>query len=50
LEDFLRQVKKELIDRALAKSAGNQSAAAELLGVSKQAINNYVRNQADNVD
>jgi transcriptional regulator with GAF, ATPase, and Fis domain len=50
LEDFLRQVKKELIDRALARSAGNQSAAADLLGVSRQAINNYVRNQTVNVD
>jgi transcriptional regulator with GAF, ATPase, and Fis domain len=48
LEAFLSQMRAKLIDRALEKSGNNQSAAADLLGVSKQAINTYVRNQAGN--
>jgi transcriptional regulator with GAF, ATPase, and Fis domain len=50
LEEFLKETKKHLINRALAKTGNNQSAAAELLGVSKQAINKFVHSTVDNSD
>jgi DNA-binding NtrC family response regulator len=49
LEEYLDQVRKHLFLRALATCKGNQSEAAELLGVSKQAVNKFVAGQADNV-
>jgi transcriptional regulator with GAF, ATPase, and Fis domain len=50
LDNFLQQVKKQLIERALEKSSGNQKAAGDLLGWSKQRISAYVLGQADKTD
>ena len=35
LEDFLAEIEKEVVARALARSRGNKSKAAELLGVNR---------------
>lgn len=43
LEGFLAEARKQLILRALAKANGNQSAAAELLGISKQAVSKFLK-------
>ena len=48
VEGYLEQVRKQLFLRALATCKGNQSEAAELLGVSKQAVNKFVAGLADN--
>jgi transcriptional regulator with GAF, ATPase, and Fis domain len=48
VEEYLDQVRKQLFLRALATCKGNQSEAAELLGVSKQAVNKFVAGQSDN--
>jgi DNA-binding NtrC family response regulator len=48
VEEYLEQVRKQLFLRALATCKGNQSEAAELLGVSKQAVNKFVAGQSDN--
>jgi transcriptional regulator with PAS, ATPase and Fis domain len=42
VKDFLDRVRKHLFLRALEKTNGNQSQAAELLGVSKQAVNEFL--------
>jgi transcriptional regulator with AAA-type ATPase domain len=49
IESFLAQVKKQLILRAMAKAKGNQSAAAEMLGVTKQAVSKFLKNLDGNV-
>jgi DNA-binding NtrC family response regulator len=46
LEDFLAQARRQLILRALDKCRGNQSAAAGLLGISKQAVSKFLRDSA----
>jgi Nif-specific regulatory protein len=43
MEAFLDLVRKQLILRALERCSGNQSAAAEILGVSKQNINQFLK-------
>lgn len=48
VEDYLNQVRKQLFLRALAACKGNQSEAAAILGVSKQAVNKFVAGQSDN--
>jgi transcriptional regulator with GAF, ATPase, and Fis domain len=48
LEEYLDQVRKQLFLRALAICKGNQSEAAEMLGVSKQAVNKFVAGLPDN--
>lgn len=48
LDEFLSQVRKHLILRALEKCGGKQSAAAELLGVSKQAVHKFVSAKSGN--
>jgi transcriptional regulator with AAA-type ATPase domain len=48
VEEYLEQVRKQLFLRALATCKGNQSEAAELLGVSKQAVNKFVAGRSDN--
>ncbi len=48
VEEYLEQARKQLFLRALAACKGNQSEAAELLGVSKQAVNKFVAGQSDN--
>jgi transcriptional regulator with AAA-type ATPase domain len=50
LDGFLKQVRRQLILRALEKSNGNQSAAADLLGISKQAVSSFLKGQTDNPD
>jgi transcriptional regulator with GAF, ATPase, and Fis domain len=47
VEEYLRQARNELFRRALEACKGNQTAAAEMLGVSKQAVNRFVRGQDD---
>jgi transcriptional regulator with PAS, ATPase and Fis domain len=47
LEVFLAQAREQLILRALAKCNGNQTAAAEILGLSKQAISKFLKLQTD---
>ena len=42
------QARRQLILRALEKCRGNQSAAAELLGLSKQAVSKFLK--GDNSD
>jgi len=48
VEVYLEQARKQLYLRALAASNGNQTQAAGLLGVSKQAVNKFVAGQGDN--
>ncbi len=48
LEDYLKQVRKQPILRALEKAENNHSAAAALLGVSRQAVNKFVAGEDDN--
>lgn len=43
LEQYLREVRQNLIDQALRESDGNQSAAARLLGISPQAVSKFIR-------
>src|SRR5262249_47771443 len=43
LEQYLAQVRAQLILRAIQKSHGNQSEAAKLLGISKQAVSKFLR-------
>lgn len=50
VEDYLNQARKQLFLRALAACNGNQSEAAAMLGVSKQAVNKFVAGQSDNPD
>jgi transcriptional regulator with AAA-type ATPase domain len=49
-EAYIAQVRKQLFLRALAKCNGNQSAAAGLLGVSKQAVSKFLGGDSDNRD
>jgi transcriptional regulator with AAA-type ATPase domain len=42
LEQFLDRVRTHLILRALEKTGGNQTAAAALLGISKQAVSQFL--------
>jgi transcriptional regulator with PAS, ATPase and Fis domain len=48
VEEYLAQVRNQLFLRALETCKGNQTAAAELLGVSKQAVSKFVLGQSDN--
>jgi DNA-binding NtrC family response regulator len=48
LEQYLGQVRKQLILRALSISKGNQSRAASLLHISKQAVHKFLTGQPDN--
>ena len=45
LDAFLDQARAHLILRALEKTGGNQTSAAALLGISKQAVSKFL---ADN--
>jgi DNA-binding NtrC family response regulator len=48
VEDYLNQARKQLFLRALAACKGNQSEAAAMLGISKQAVNKFAAGQSDN--
>lgn len=45
LDEYLAQARNHLFMRALEKCRGNQTAAAELLGVTKQAVSKWVLGQ-----
>ncbi len=48
LKDFLSQVRTQLVLRAMEKARGNQSEAAELLGLTKQAVSEFLKSRNDN--
>lgn len=48
VEEYLAQIRNQLFLRALEACKGNQTAAAGLLGVSKQAVSKFVLGQNDN--
>jgi DNA-binding NtrC family response regulator len=48
VDTYLNKIRIQLFLRALAKSHGNQSVAAGLLGVTKQAVSKFVAGQVDN--
>jgi DNA-binding NtrC family response regulator len=50
LDDFLARARTHMMLRALDLSGGNQSKAAELLGVTKQAVSQFVKNRGVNPD
>ena len=50
LEDYLSDVRKQLILRALEISSGNQSEAARLLGVSAQAVSSFQKKRKGESD
>ena len=43
LEEYLQSVRQELFAQALGAAKGNRSAAARMLGVSPQAVSNFLR-------
>ena len=45
LNEYLAAIRQRLIDRALKRSDGNRSKAGQLLGVSPQAMSQYLRNR-----
>lgn len=47
MDDFMRSVRLQLMETALRRCHGNQSAAARLLGVSPQAVSQYVHARKD---
>lgn len=49
IDEYLTRVRKQLFLRAIAACKGNQAEAAELLGISKQAVSKFMAGQNDNV-
>lgn len=39
----LKEVRNELLDEALHRTNGNQSAAAQLIGITRQAVSKYLK-------
>ncbi len=48
LEDFLAVVKLRMVSRAIELSGGNQTAAAQLLGMTKQGVSKIMKSNLDN--
>jgi len=48
IDEYLSQVRERLFEKALAACNGNQTEAADLLGVSKQAVSKFIANKNDN--
>ena len=48
IEDFLAEVREQIILRALTLCNGNQAQAAAMLGISKQAVNKFLAGRSDN--
>jgi DNA-binding NtrC family response regulator len=48
LEDYVNNIREELIRRALELSKGNQAEAGRLLGISRQAVNKFLSDKIDN--
>ena len=46
LADLLACVREEMINQALTLAKGNQNQASKLLGVTRQAVNSYVKEKA----
>jgi len=45
MNDYLKSVRKQLMLRALAVANGNQSQAAKLLGITAQAVHNFIKDE-----
>jgi len=45
INHFLDGARQQLVDRALKMAAGNRTRAAELLGISPQAMSQYLKGQ-----
>lgn len=45
INDYLSQIRERLYQRALEKAGNNQTAAARFLGISAQAVSEYLKNQ-----
>jgi transcriptional regulator with GAF, ATPase, and Fis domain len=45
MNDYLKSVRKQLMLRALAVTNGNQSQAAKLLGITAQAVHNFIKDE-----
>jgi len=50
IEEYLEKVRKQLFLCALAKCQGNQTEAAALLGVTRQAVSKFVARESDNTN
>jgi DNA-binding NtrC family response regulator len=50
MPDYMRQVRETLVNRALKASAGNQSRAARLLGISPQALSKFLATDSASVE
>jgi transcriptional regulator with AAA-type ATPase domain len=47
LREYMEEVRRKLIERALEEARGNQSRAAQLLGISPQALHKYLSGRDD---
>ena len=50
LDDFLARARAHMMLRALDLAGGNQTKAAELLGITKQAVSHFVKSLGVNAD
>ena len=48
LKTFLDDAKRQLVNRAMERCGGNQTKAAEMLGITKQAVSKILRGEDDN--
>jgi two-component system, NtrC family, response regulator AtoC len=50
LKQFLDQTRDRLVKRAMEKTGGNRSKAAKLLGLTPQAVSQYLKTRSGNED